>query len=121
MAKKAKKKKRSKRKFNARKFILNCDPSAKTETDWGFEDAAASDAVSILPQPPHKKDHELGHVFGLNHPPGNSTTGSILEPSGFCAPNPALMSDLNCDNADNPLITTSSSPFLLCWRNTDMP
>lgn len=56
----AKKKKRSKRKFNARKFILNCDPSAKTETDWGFEDAAASDAISMLPQIPRSKDLRKG-------------------------------------------------------------
>lgn len=63
--------------------------------------------------------HELGHTFGLMHPPGNSTPGSLMEPSGFCADNPALMSKQNCDNASNPLLTTHV-PFTLCIRNTNM-
>lgn len=63
--------------------------------------------------------HELGHVFGLTHPPGNSTPGSLMEPSGFCADNPALMSNQNCDNASNPLLTIDV-PFTLCIRNTNM-
>lgn len=49
-------KKKSKRNFNPRKFILNCAPSAKTETDWGFEDAVASDAINLLPRIPRSKD-----------------------------------------------------------------
>lgn len=66
--------------------------------------------------------HELGHALGLHHPPGDSTPGSLMEPSGFCLDNPALMSDLNCDNADNPLVTTPRvPPFGLCWRDTNMP
>jgi len=64
--------------------------------------------------------HELGHVFGLMHPPGNATPGSLMEPSGFCADNPAFMSKLNCDNAGNPLLYTPT-PIPLCKRSTNMP
>jgi len=64
--------------------------------------------------------HELGHALGLSHPPGNSTSGSLMEPSGFCADNPALMSKQNCDNASNPLLSTAI-PLTLCIRNTNMP
>jgi len=64
--------------------------------------------------------HELGHSMGLYHPPGNSTVGSLMEPSGFCADNPALMSALNCDNASNPMMYTGM-PFTLCTRKTNMP
>ncbi len=53
-------KKRAKRNFNPRKFILNCAPSAKTETDWGFEDAVASDAIPLLPRVPRSKDLRAG-------------------------------------------------------------
>jgi hypothetical protein len=64
--------------------------------------------------------HELGHALNLSHPPGNSTPGSLMEPSGFCADNPALMSNQNCDNASNPLfyyvLTTKK-----CTRNINMP
>lgn len=63
--------------------------------------------------------HELGHALGLFHPPGNSTPASLMEPSGFCADNPALMSNENCDNASNPLLTTRI-PLTLCIRNTNM-
>jgi len=49
-------KKKSKGKFNPRKYILNCTPSAKTDTDWGFEDAAASDAINVQPRVPRSKD-----------------------------------------------------------------
>ncbi len=63
--------------------------------------------------------HELGHAFGLMHPPGNATPGSLMEPSGFCADNPALMSKQNCDNASNPLFATSF-PFQICLRDINM-
>jgi hypothetical protein len=63
--------------------------------------------------------HELGHVFGLMHPPGNATAGSLMEPSGFCADNPSLMSKQNCDNATNPLLVTPT-PIPLCTRSTNM-
>ncbi|OPY90496.1 MAG: hypothetical protein A4E72_00609 [Syntrophus sp. PtaU1.Bin208] len=64
--------------------------------------------------------HELGHALGLMHPPGNSTVGSLMEPSGFCADNPSLMSKLNCDNASNPLLVTPT-PIPLCTRSINMP
>ncbi|MEN6331295.1 MAG: hypothetical protein ABFD57_04860 [Smithella sp.] len=64
--------------------------------------------------------HELGHALGLGHPPGNSTPGSLMEPSGFCADNPALMSKQNCDNVSNPLLYTPM-PIPLCIRSTNMP
>ena len=55
---KRKSKRKSKRGVDVRKFILNCKsvPSAKAETDWCFEDALASDAISILPKIPRSKD-----------------------------------------------------------------
>ena len=65
--------------------------------------------------------HELGHALGLSHPPGNSTPGSLMEPSGFCRDNPALMSDENCDNANNPLLRIPWWPFRICIRRTNMP
>ncbi len=64
--------------------------------------------------------HELGHALGLMHPPGNATAGSLMEPSGFCADNPARMSKQNCDNAGNPLLVTPT-PIPLCLRSTNMP
>ena len=64
--------------------------------------------------------HELGHALGLGHPPGNSSENSLMEPSGFCLDNPALMSKKNCDNADNPLLKTRFFPLYLCIRNTNM-
>jgi len=58
--------------------------------------------------------HELGHVLNLLHP-GDSrsgmetgTAGSVLEPSGWCADNPASQSEDNCNNASNPLIYLST-------------
>jgi hypothetical protein len=75
---------------------------------------------SNLPINLYNLAHELGHVFGLMHPPGNASPGSLMEPSGFCADNPALMSKLNCDNAGNPLLTTPF-PIPLCLRSTNMP
>lgn len=64
--------------------------------------------------------HELGHALGLWHPPGNSTPGSLMEPSGFCADNPGLQSKQNCDNVTNPLLYTPV-PIPLCIRSTNMP
>ena len=70
--------------------------------------------------------HEIGHAFGLKHPRrlirNNSTANSLMEPSGFCADNPALMSDENCDNISNPLIYHffSDSPYVICIRKTNM-
>jgi hypothetical protein len=63
--------------------------------------------------------HELGHAFGLGHPPGNSTSGSLMEPSGFCRDNPALMSNQNCDNVSNPLFYWVLSR-IKCNRNVNM-
>jgi hypothetical protein len=48
--------------------------------------------------------HELGHSLDLLHPPGNSTEGSLMEPSGFTKDNPPLMSSENCNNVSNPLL-----------------
>ena len=54
--------------------------------------------------------HELGHALNLAHPPGPfgglaaSTTGSNMEPSGFCCDNPNKQSAKNCRNASSPLL-----------------
>jgi len=54
--------------------------------------------------------HELGHALNLLHP-GDSRTGmvdgssgSIMEPSGFCRDNPSVQSAKNCRSASSPLI-----------------
>jgi len=52
MARKSKTKKR----FNATKYVLNCVPSVRPEEDWTFEDALLSEVVSIPPKVPSSKD-----------------------------------------------------------------
>lgn len=49
--------------------------------------------------------HEIGHVLGLDHPPGNSSTGTLMCPSGYHNDNPHVNSQENGDNASNPLLT----------------
>lgn len=44
----------AKRGPNVRRFVLNCDPSVRPETDWGFEDAVAAGAVEDAAPPPAK-------------------------------------------------------------------
>ncbi len=44
------------RKFNSKKYILNCLPSVRPEDDWTFEDAVAAGVVDMAPKPPAKKD-----------------------------------------------------------------
>ena len=59
--------------------------------------------------------HELGHALSLLHPwdswppltPG--TSGCIMEPSGFCVDNPAVMSAHDCRNATSPLLRWTSA------------
>lgn len=53
--------------------------------------------------------HELGHALNLDHPGqpyglAAVTTGSNMEPSGFCCDNPNVQSAKNCRNASNPLL-----------------
>ena len=51
--------------------------------------------------------HELGHVFGLEHPDGSTfpgSVGSVMEPSGFCADNPSKQSRNNAVLVHNPLL-----------------
>jgi len=54
--------------------------------------------------------HELGHALNLLHPGDYragmvaGSSGSILEPSGFCRDNPAVQSAKNCRSASSPLI-----------------
>lgn len=54
--------------------------------------------------------HELGHALNLAHPGpsgslASSTSGSLMEPSGFCRDNPVVQSARNCRNASNPLLS----------------
>lgn len=42
-------------KKNYRRYVLNCNPSAGTDTDWGFEDAVSAGVASAA-APPAKKD-----------------------------------------------------------------
>jgi C1A family cysteine protease len=50
------KKRVAKKRFNAKKYVLNCVPSTHTEGDWTFEDALISGVVSILSRVPSSKD-----------------------------------------------------------------
>ena len=79
---------------------------------WGSGTATAK-VVSTDNQLPLNQTHmahELGHVLGLGHPgdTGDGLTdgcvGSLMEPSGFFADNPALQCEGNCDNISNPLL-----------------
>ncbi len=44
------------KKFSTKKFILNCNPSARPEDDWTFEDAIAAGVVDLAASPPEIKD-----------------------------------------------------------------
>lgn len=54
--------------------------------------------------------HELGHALNLLHPGDYWTgmvagsSGSIMEPSGFCRDNPNVQSARNCRSASSPLL-----------------
>ena len=50
------KRRTSKKRFNTRRFVLNCDPSADQGDDWTFEDAIASGVVDTAPAVPSSKD-----------------------------------------------------------------
>ncbi len=52
--------------------------------------------------------HEIGHVLDLGHPGGagsNSSTGTLMCPSGWMNDNPAVNSLQNKQNVSNPLLT----------------
>jgi hypothetical protein len=65
--------------------------------------------------------HELGHALNLSHPGdtdlAQSSAGSVMEPSGFCADNPSSQSARNCRNASNPLLTWGKS---ICFGSPDI-
>jgi len=66
--------------------------------------------------------HELGHALTLGHPasPGSliaGTTGSIMEPSGFCLDNPDVQSARNCRSATSPLLYSGRS---VCTKSPDI-
>jgi hypothetical protein len=53
--------------------------------------------------------HELGHAINLDHPSGAyglqpASSGSVMEPSGWCADNPNAQSAKNCRNFSSPLL-----------------
>jgi len=59
--------------------------------------------------------HELGHALNLLHPGEYrsgmvaGSSGSILEPSGFCRDNPDVQSARNCRSASSPLLYSGRS------------
>jgi hypothetical protein len=59
--------------------------------------------------------HELGHALNLLHPGEYragmvaGSSGSIMEPSGFCRDNPDVQSAKNCRSASSPLLYTGRS------------
>jgi len=59
--------------------------------------------------------HELGHALNLLHPGDYrsgmvaGSSGSILEPSGFCRDNPDVQSARNCRSASSPLLYSGRS------------
>ncbi len=68
--------------------------------------------------------HELGHALNLLHPGEYrwgmvaGSSGSIMEPSGFCRDNPNVQSAKNCRSASSPLLysgraTCTGSPDLM--------
>lgn len=68
--------------------------------------------------------HELGHALNLLHPGDyrsgmvTGSSGSILEPSGFCRDNPDVQSARNCRSASSPLLysgraTCTGSPDIM--------
>lgn len=59
--------------------------------------------------------HELGHALNLLHPGEYrsgmvaGSSGSIMEPSGFCRDNPNVQSAKNCRSASSPLLYSGRS------------
>jgi hypothetical protein len=102
-------------------FVEDFDPVGNHGggATWGSGTANAQIITcdTNLPVNLYNLAHELGHAFGLTHPGtfGNSTAGSLMEPSGFCEDNPAIMTDENCSNISNPLFTNT---FRICWNRT---
>jgi len=105
-------------------FVEVSDPVGMWGGGASFSSGTANAKVitfdTNLPINLYNLAHELGHSLGLYHPSwGNSTPGSLMEPSGFCADNPALMSSENCKNASNPLLVFKT-PFRFCKKNPNM-
>jgi hypothetical protein len=67
--------------------------------------------------------HELGHSINLAHHGEahdglvEGTSGSIMDPSGFCLDNPAIQSANNCRSASSPLFTSGRS---VCTGSPDI-
>jgi hypothetical protein len=105
-------------------FVENFDPVGYYGGGVCYSSGTANTKIitcdANLPVNLYNLAHELGHALGLLHPPGNSTSGSLMEPSGFCLDNPPYQSDENCNNADNPILKLAR-PLRLCFRNTNMP
>ena len=67
--------------------------------------------------------HELGHAVNLLHPGDyrsgmvSGSSGSIMEPSGFCRDNPNVQSARNCCSASSPLFYSGRS---ICAGSPDI-
>jgi hypothetical protein len=67
--------------------------------------------------------HELGHALNLLHPGDYrsgmvaGSSGSIMEPSGFCRDNPNVQSAKNCRSASSPLLYSGMSA---CTESPDI-
>jgi len=106
-------------------FVEVSDPVGMWGGGGSFSSGTANAKVitfdTNLPINLYNLAHELGHSLGLSHPSswGNSTPGSLMEPSGFCADNPVLMSSENCKNGSNPLLVFKT-PLRFCKKNPNM-
>jgi hypothetical protein len=106
--------------------IVTCDqqlavPCPMPAGLWGCSVAAGGSCGDVNY---YHLAHELGHALNLLHPGDYrsgmvaGSSGSILEPSGFCRDNPDVQSARNCRSASSPLLysgraTCTESPDIM--------
>lgn len=106
--------------------IVTCDqqlavPCPMPAGLWGCSVAAGGSCGDVNY---YHLAHELGHALNLLHPGDYRTgmvagsSGSIMDPSGFCRDNPDVQSARNCRSASSPLLysgraTCTGSPDIM--------